>query len=511
MSRKSPHWQLAWLVLAFALLACQLTSPTPASWSGTPTARARFITQTVSAATQGVMYETASAPAVSFTPTTPPPTETPQASKSETDSAPWIAFPAAESGTLRAVNSATRETIDIQLPEPVWWDDLEDGLSPDGSRLIIRAGSPYETDQFGLYEIRLPAGEIIPITPLLSLSVQRKLVNQEGTQALASLAAVSLEDALAWSPDGRFLAFTAALDNNSSDLYVLNTEQNRIDRLVGVSTHSATPFWSPGSTWLVSQELGKLTPTSPWRAESVTGLRLPGYDAQNTLYLPASGSVMETFVGWTNAHSFVSYSQTETGRQNLRQVDVETYTVRLIWSDALDLAAVDHPTGALAYAISGEAGQSKNLLGGLYLLPADNSASRLIQTGAWQTLRADRGGQFIATGMQGVLMVAPDGASLWLANEHDASLAPNGTWIVAWGDDESAAAGGARLYQSASNHPLQSLTELPVQSVIWQSDSKGFYIQSEDKLYRLLFPGLNPEVIITGIPPTMPTPLVWLQ
>ena len=113
-------------------------------------------------------------------------------------------------------------TLEISLPEPIIVSDLVNGLSPDGHTLIVRAGSPLNTDEFALYRIDLPSTTVTKLTPLLSLTVQRKIVNQEGTRAFDTLRAVSREDGLAWSPDGTYLAFTAALNVTSSDLYLWN-------------------------------------------------------------------------------------------------------------------------------------------------------------------------------------------------------------------------------------------------------------------------------------------------
>ncbi len=58
------------------------------------------------------------------------------------------------------------------------------------------------TDEFGLYQIDLPSTTVTKLTPLLSLVVQRKIVNEEGTRAFDTLRAVTREDGLAWSPMG---------------------------------------------------------------------------------------------------------------------------------------------------------------------------------------------------------------------------------------------------------------------------------------------------------------------
>jgi Tol biopolymer transport system component len=83
---------------------------------------------------------------------------------------------------------------------------------------------------------------------LLSLPLQRQVVNQEGTRAADALEVVTRPDGLAWSPDGRFLAFNAALNNDNSDLYVLDTLNDRIDRANRFLSQNTSPCGHLGVT-----------------------------------------------------------------------------------------------------------------------------------------------------------------------------------------------------------------------------------------------------------------------
>lgn len=498
----------ALLLLVFASLACQLTSPTPASWSGTPTAAARAATNTAMALTLSAAIEEP----LPATPTPEP--ESPLSSPTPQSTAPaigpWLVFPAPDGEQITAYDLETGTSRTFDLPAPVILSDLKDSRPPDGQHLIVRAGSALNTDELALYQLGLLSGEVSKVTPLLSINVQRKIVNQEGTQAFDTLHAVTRPGNLVWSPDGRFLAFTAALDNNSSDLYLLDVEKDRIDRLNGVYSHSASPFWSPGSNWLVSVEKGIVGTDQEWRAEVVSGLQIPGYTSQNTFYLPPAGSQAEIFVGWANAQSFISYSQTAEGAQYLRQMNVDTYKQGVIWPGALIMAALDPVSGALAFVIESEAAAAQGLLGGIYLLGTGSSTYALQRAGEWTALKWDSGGRFFALGSQGVYAFSPTGEGFLLSDESWASISPNGNWIVAGGDGNDFPA-GVRLYQSASGNRLQSLTDFKADTVLWGPDSKSFFLMAEGTLYRLSFPGFDLETLLTGFPVDLPTDLLWLD
>lgn len=500
----------AWLVVLLLLvgIACQLTSPTPASWSGTPTAQARAATNTAIALTQQANFREV----ITLTPIELPVEEqrTPTLQPTAEVDGPWLVFPALEAGVLYAYDVESKTTLEIFLPEPIFENDLIHGLSPDGVTLVVRAGSPLETDELALYKIDLPSTEVTKLSPLLSLSLQRKIVNEEGTRAFETLQTITRPDGLAWSPDGRFLAFTAALDNESSDLYVVDTLNERIERLNGLFSQNATPFWSPGSNWLISQELGSFTEETGWRAEFVSGLRVPGYIDQNTLYIPLRGSQGEVFVDWINAQNFISYSQTAEGAHTLRRINVETKVATMIFQGLFNQAAFDPVSRSLAFTLSYDAGAPSGLVGGIYFLGPESSTYRLLRAGDWKRLSWEPGGMFVAVGSQGVFAFTPDGEGLLLAGESDARLSPHGNWLIAWGDGENSVA-GARLYQPSGTQSLQTLIEAKVETTFWQPDSEAFFIQSEGVVYHLAFPGLNLTEVAAGFSEDVPLDLIWVK
>lgn len=493
-----------WLILVVILgvgFGCQLTSPRPASWSGTPTAKARALTSTAIAITQGPIPDQGLivTPTEDLSETNP--TRTPQ--PTEAPDGPWLVFPAHDGGGITAYDVDTKSLFDLDLPEPIYWEDLQDGLSPDGKKLILRAGSATETDQFGLYEIDLLSKEVTQVTPLLSLLLQRRIVNQEGTLAFDVLEVVTMPDALAWSPNSRYLAFSAALDNQTSDLYIYDSVNRRVTRMNGLPTHNATPFWGLDNSRLVSQELGRTGFEGGWRAENVTGVNVPEFDNQNTLYVPISKSQGEVFVGWLNAQTFISYSLTSDGPSTLRQVNIDTFNYSVIQEGSFEAAALDPASRTLAMILNSGNGMSQGVVEGIYLFQLGDVDFQLLRGGIWNDLSWEPGGMFIASGPQGLFAFNPAGETMVLPDEVWADLSPIGNWMIAWGD-------GARLYQPPSIYPLQTLTENQVETVFWQPDSKGFFIQSEGALYSLRFPGLSFDLVEDGFSTETPMQMAWI-
>ncbi len=497
------------ILCILAGLACRLTSPTPAAWSGTPTAQAQAETQAAIAQTAAALFndQPTDIPLPEL-PAEDNPTSTP--TPLIPADGPWLVYPGAEGSSLQAYDIEAQVTIDITLPQPIIFADLIPGRPPQGGSLVIRAGSPQNLDELALYQVDLLTAEVTKISPLLSLALQRQIVNEEGSRALEALKAVTREDGLSWSPDGRYLAFTAALNNSSSDLYLYDTWQQEVTRLNGLYTHNGTPYWSPGGNWLISQEFGLLEGNESWNALNVTALQVPGYDDQNTLYLPPAASQAEKLLGWVNAQSFLSFSQTSNGPQELRDVNVGSGEVNIIFAHAFKHVAYDPESKFLALMLDQANPADQDRSAGIYGLQAGSPNLQLIRAGVFNRLAWDTGGMFIASGPSGVFGFPPEGISLFLPEEENASLAPSGNWLIAWGTG-SDNTDGARLYQTPVNQSLQTLLSANIQTVVWGPDSRGFLILSEGTLYHLTFPSLKPQAVTSGFSEGTPQVFAWVE
>ncbi len=435
--------------------------------------------------------------------------ETPTPESTIPTDGPWLVYPAPDGEALHAYDIESGTILEISLPAPLIPADLIHGLSPGGHSLIVRAGSPSNTDELALYQIDLPSTEVISLTPLLSLSLQRAIVNEDDGRAFETLEAVTRPDGIAWSPDGRFLAFTAALDNDSSDLYVFDTERERIDRLNGLYSHSASPFWAPENNWLIFQELS-YSEEGGWRSEVLSEISIPGYVNHNALYVPPPNSQNEGLLGWVNAQSLISFSETDEGYSVLRQVNVETASVNVILPSSFTRVALDPETKALAYLLSESDAVSAGTMAGVYLRKPGRASADLLRGGVWQDLVWENGGMFVAVGPQGVFAFTPEGESVALPQESHLVISPNGNWMIAWGEGEGFDQ-GARLYQSPSGNLLQELTDQWVDSVYWGPDSKNIFILAEGYLYHLAFPDLDLMAVEGGIAETILMTFAWVE
>jgi tricorn protease len=103
---------------------------------------------------------------------------------------------------------------------------------------------------------------------------------------------------LAWSPDGRWLAYVQTADNQFSEIMVLNAETGAAMELTNDRVDSSSPAWSPDGKWLyfLSDRYFQSAVGSPWGArqpepyfDKTTKVYAIGLTAKETFpFLPAT-------------------------------------------------------------------------------------------------------------------------------------------------------------------------------------------------------------------------------
>ena len=72
-----------------------------------------------------------------------------------------------------------------------------------------------------------------------------------------------------WSPNSRYLAFAAAYESPSSDLYVFDTHTLTSTHLTDGPTQIGDIHWSPDSRWIVHQAVGNFGTGAGWSVEAL--------------------------------------------------------------------------------------------------------------------------------------------------------------------------------------------------------------------------------------------------
>lgn len=158
--------------------------------------------------------------------------------------------------------------------------------------------------------------------------------------------AITLEDSLAWSSDGGQLAFSAALDGPSTDVYVLDIESSTILRVTdGPKTQAVNLTWTPDDKYIIHTASGDLN----------AGRSGPEFDDNELWAADPTGldthlvaKRLRSIIRWINNEEFLGYESellSEYGynqfNYNLSILNARTSEEKLLWKDPFISADVD--------------------------------------------------------------------------------------------------------------------------------------------------------------------------
>jgi Tol biopolymer transport system component len=155
--------------------------------------------------------------------------------KANQDNHLWAANPDGSGLTQLAENFFNKNLVAQEYLGPV--------VSPYGKQIAyISAGADGLTPE--LHLVSLPSGQDQLITPLLDPNAVQDY--------LATLEVIlNQAPSLAWSPNGGKLAFIAALEGETADLYLYDVANNTITRLSDGPSQAYLPVWSQDGEWIL--------------------------------------------------------------------------------------------------------------------------------------------------------------------------------------------------------------------------------------------------------------------
>jgi hypothetical protein len=272
-----------------------VTSPTAASPSDTP------------APTPTPQPSSTAAPAVTPTSSaspTPTRTSTPLPTVVLGALGPWLVYYDAPASALAAANPDGSGRMVLFQPVGV-------PISMDGSALNMLAvtvrwpafADSYPADE-GLIVFELPSGQIRSIIPLAAHPGAPSRLDYSGSQA--------------WSADGRYLAYTAALHDETPDLYVYEAVSRLSTRLTSRPNRAAFPFWSPDGRWIIHTEM--TYDAVPCPGIAIWAAALDGSGSRELV----RESCPTGLVGWYAADRFVLFAHQNNIVENIWAINLTT-------------------------------------------------------------------------------------------------------------------------------------------------------------------------------------------
>ena len=490
--------------------------------------------------------------AVSTLPSTPVPTSTPQPIATEEPAAPtktsepglqtngpYFAYFQQQNLILKLVfvDADGRGRKVIELPKAIS-DAYAYGtlsapdirfVSPDGHWLAFytgSAGQPGElpapgTADLTLNLLDLTTGEQQVITPLLSEGYPNNFVEAAKQLSDPDITAESLYQAfadgitrtLAWSPDGRYLAFGGQMDGLSSDLYTYDVETRTIQRLSSGDQELQWISWSPDSKWIVH-----------------SGVYTVGAGMTFDIYAAKPGSASAPYIStnvqydgvdyWLNDHQyFENDGDNGPGEYGVRLVDLDTGRITKIWDGSFSSYAVARGGEWVAlYAQSPDTSPYKNssfvpdfdFVPAIYLINLLTLEKTRVEFpnptetyGQLQSFGLNRQEFVIVEGIRNpkAVFLSADG-SLTPTDLGDASMfiSPNSEYWLAVTTVTGLSAQNfvtitdqtLDLFTKDSNLikniPFHSLQDVYINHVTWRPDSSGVFLISQSEIFSMDVP-----------------------
>ena len=360
-------------------------------------------------------------------------------------------------------------------------------ISPHGGYLAYLVGESYDAT---LRINQFPWRTLITETPLLSYSDE---LDMDAMRAIVE------QQSMAFSPDGQSLAFMAAIDGPTSDLYVFSLDTYDITRLTNGPSQAYQPVWSPDGKYIVHTGVSAF---GTGAGSTMTGVwaSIPETTDALTLYDP-SGSGSERIIGWVDDQTFVVHSwDIMCGSGNLRTFNIETQESSILWADSFRAAAFD-PVNEVAVLISNDGECSPDAGAGLYHVPTNgNKPFRFLEFTWSQVIWSEDANLFLVSNVLGSHVIAVDlyGQFIDLDMPQGAQVFPAvapGSRDLAWAGDSLWI--GALL--GSIENPPQVIFNEPVYTVTWTPDGESVIFFSDSGLYIAHQPDYTPILIAEGL------------
>lgn len=305
-----------------------------------------------------------------------------------TKDGPWLVF-RTENGFLWSVNqdgTGLKQLTNIPMIAP---SDLNAAVSPDGNTLaFISSTNPERKQNLTLNLLTLPDGNVESITRLTSPETEPDFSLWEDQEALPigdktyeAVRAIEIDNSLAWSPDGKYIAFVGVQNGPTSDLYIFSLIDRTITRLSSGPSQAYNPSWSPDGRNIV--HFGASTFGSGAGFEMVgVWISSPDNSGTKELYDPDRTGKGERIVGWLDNETFAVYSVSDCPGRDLRLVNINTGLIKMLYNDCFWQAIITQD-GTLAVVNDEDMVDQP----GLYILPPHQSDLIYISEGTGQDIQ----------------------------------------------------------------------------------------------------------------------------
>jgi hypothetical protein len=409
---------------------------------------------------------------------TPSPTIIPAIDSEEAFSGvkPWLVYgKSADEGGIYAVNVDGSGRTVVNVPEELFHGPY---FSPSGFQMVFWVEGETIFDQ-RLVITRFPDGKVEAEIALFSPDWEARYwgqLNWEQTEV-----AVGQSN---WSPGGRYLAFVAALDGFSSDLYVFDLSTKEVRRLTDGPYQTRIMGWSPDGEWIVHQSVFHFGTGAGMAGVAVWAAALDGSEIRY-LYDAYPRQIIET---WMDLRRFVVIEEGQPyGEMNILRASIENGDPLVVYEGPLMYMVGADVKQGLAVFILPEISYREDLEQGVYTTSIQYpSTSQLILPGRWNRASCfwEQGICFVVSDAGKLAGFELDGEVRFITNipiaKYRIEASPREDLFVVYSNL------GAWLYDR-EGELVRQILDRGVEEFLWEPDGETFFILTEES--QILYVG----------------------
>ena len=407
----------------------------------------------------------------------------------------------------------------IQMPDVAGPSDV----SPDGNWLVYETGSINEPYDLSLNLLNLHDETSLLITKMISHDFPKniepivKTISQydesiygsdcyEDIKCLRSLVQDELLSTVGisrWSPDSQFLAFAAQIEGPSTDIYIYSMQDKTIRRLTDDLQNVEWIDWSPDGKWLLyTNDIPGIVEDG--RTFHVTDLEGRTFELSQKILTRDSQWYMHGWIS-NNLYLFQAnyYDPPQPQFRQLIVLNAENGQLKEIWPYTTKDCVVDMNNQTIVLLFESE--NDPNLPpSGVYRISTNGDFKRI---SGQMFYRLTASSQIVGEGIENRVETAyhitsdnsiiPIGPAL--SGLSDVSSSPDKKWFFI--DDFVDARQRLTLYSDAYE-PIKSwMFDDHLVKTSWRPDSLGIFLFTSDKIYYLVIPDGEPQLLNVEVPP----------
>jgi len=343
-------------------------------------------------------------------------------------------------------------------------------------------------------------------------------------QRLQVLAATVGPGGIAWEDDGKRLAFVAALDGVTADVYTIDPRDRSIRRLTTGLTQAAHLSWSPSGRYIINQGISDIN-IGRSGTDNVSGLWISTTDRiSNRLAMPGPAY----FLRWLDKDSFLAYySEMGCGDYDLTLVDASTGERRLLWKGQFDAADADPVSRTVLVALTNADERLKDWdrcplppVEGLFIIRPPSSTPSQVDSPPghdwiYELKWHPSSGTFVVGPSRPLFEVSPMGTVTDPSQRTPLPFQLSPSREYSWASDPFGHSPFGRglsiLAKDGSRIPVY---DDYVCNMVWQPQSDTLFFYSDDAspvLFAASPPDFAPIRIVAGLPLSCSDPPQWIE